>query len=175
LKEIWKDISDYHGIYQVSSCGQIRSLDHFDKYGRLKKGRILKQTKDKGDYLVVNLYRNGKLTKGKVHRLVALTFIPNPNNLPEVNHKDGNKSNNYLSNLEWCTSKENSDHKINVLGKHNRGKRPGKVEYTEKEVREIKVLLKEGFLSQRDIAKLYGISKSTINNINTGKMWSFIQ
>jgi len=110
MTEVWKDIQGYEGIYQVSNLGNVRSLDRIEKwYGseRPRKGRVMATKLDKNCYLVVGL-RNGTCQKLKrVHRLVAEAFIPNPNNLPEVNHKDENKANNAVSNLEWCNTNYN--------------------------------------------------------------------
>ena len=99
-KEIWKDKKDYEGHYQVSNCGRVKSI----KFG---KERILKPKKDKYGYLHVNLYKNSKRKDFLVHRLVAEAFLDNPNNLPLVNHKDENPSNNFSTNLEWCTHEYN--------------------------------------------------------------------
>ena len=111
--ELWKDIKGFEGLYQVSTLGRVRSLDKYvnakirniDKV--LKRGKILKPTYDKDGYLRVYLYKNGKGTNFFVHRLVAKTFIPNPLNLPEVNHKDEVKTNKRRWNLEWCSSEYN--------------------------------------------------------------------
>ena len=100
MKEIWKDIKDYEGHYQVSNCGRVKSI----KFG---KERILKPKKDKYGYLHVNLYKNNIKKTYKVHRLVAEAFIDNTDNLTEVNHRDENKLNNNVDNLEWCNSKYN--------------------------------------------------------------------
>lgn len=100
--EIWKDIEGYEGLYQISSLGQVKSLK--DKYGNSRE-KILKQ--DKNVYLQITLYKNGKKKTFLVHRLVAITFIDNPNNLPMVNHKDENKENNCVDNLEWCNARYN--------------------------------------------------------------------
>ena len=106
LKEVWKDIKGYEGLYQVSNMGKIKSL----KFSHGNKEKILKGNKEKFGYLVVTLYKNKGRKNFKIHRLVAETFIPNPKNLPQVNHIDGNKQNNRIDNLEWCTAKENTNH-----------------------------------------------------------------
>lgn len=94
--EIWKDITDYEGLYKVSNQGRLK---RFYKYG---KEKILKPTKMNCGYLVAHLYKNGVDEKKLVHRIVAETFLPNPLNLSEVNHKDEDKTNNIVENLEWC-------------------------------------------------------------------------
>lgn len=105
-KEIWKDIPDYEGLYQVSSFGRVRSLDRtvLTKNGKnLKmKGKILSAHPDAHGYPKVTLSKNNIQTTRKVHRLVAELFIPNPTGLPEVNHIDECKTNNHYLNLEWC-------------------------------------------------------------------------
>ena len=108
--EIWKDIKGYEGIYQVSSLGRIRSLDRLDNKGRITHGRILKNKHDGGGYCMVALSKEGKQIYPKIHRLVALHFIPNVDNKPQINHKDENKENNSVDNLEWVTSKENANY-----------------------------------------------------------------
>ena len=99
-KELWKDIKDYEGHYQVSNLSRVKSI----KFG---KERILKPVTDRHGYLLVGLWKNNKQKTYKVHRLVAEAFIPNPYNLPQVNHKDENPLNNNVNNLEWCNSKYN--------------------------------------------------------------------
>lgn len=115
INEVWKPIKDYEGLYEVSNLGNVRSLDHIASNGVkdiLYKGKVIAPFYDgKRNYFQVTLCK-GRYHKRKflVHRLVALMFIPNPHDLREVNHKDGNKTNNRLSNLEWVTSKQNKDH-----------------------------------------------------------------
>lgn len=104
MEEIWKDIKGYEGLYQVSNIGRVKSLN----YNHTKKEKILKPIKDKKNYLYINLYKNVKIKHIKIHRLVAEAFIPNPNNYPCVNHKDEDKSNNCVNNLEWCTYQYNN-------------------------------------------------------------------
>ena len=119
MKEIWKDKKDYEGHYQVSNWGRVKSI----KFG---KERILKLTKDKDGYFFVNLYKNNKSKTFKVHRLVAEAFLPNTDNLPLINHKDEDKSNNIVSNLEWCDVKYNTNYgtRNKRIGKSNtNGKR----------------------------------------------------
>lgn len=101
-KEIWKDIPDFSN-YQISNFGKVRRYNKASEYDkRIPKFTYLKPQKVKRGYLQVSLCKNGKQYKKTIHRLVALLFIPNPNNLPQINHKDENPSNNVVSNLEWC-------------------------------------------------------------------------
>lgn len=110
-KEYWKPVVEYEGLYMVSNWGRIKSFDTYRKGPngsiRFCKGKILKPSTDKDGYLKVVLYKNGKEKTFLIHRLVAEAFLPNPNNLTEVNHKDENKLNNNVNNLEWCNRKFN--------------------------------------------------------------------
>ena len=109
--EEWKSIPGYEGLYEVSNLGRVRSLDRYVKYSNgnihLHKGKVLSPGKNTDGYLEVVLKCNRKCKTITVHRLVAQTFIPNPDNLPQVNHKDEVKSNNCVENLEWCTQQYN--------------------------------------------------------------------
>ena len=112
MMEIWKDIKGYEGLYQVSNLGRVKSLKNREK--------ILNPFSD-NNYLNVDLFKNRKKKRYKIHRLVAITFIPNIDNKPEVNHIDGNKENNCISNLEWTTSSENMQHAFKMgLAKVNK-------------------------------------------------------
>ena len=104
MEEIWKDIPEYLGIYQVSNYGLIR------KIGRCKKPKFMTPKPNQKGYLRVCFSIGGKKRYYRVHRLVAQAFIPNPDNKPQINHKDGNKLNNNVSNLEWVTNQENCEH-----------------------------------------------------------------
>ena len=113
----WRDIPGYEGYYQASRYGEIRSLSRETEYTKnnslqsgFYKGRILKLHKGDDGYMHCSLSVEGKLTLAAVHRLVAATFIPNPDNKPHVNHIDGNKTNNNVDNLEWVTRSENMQH-----------------------------------------------------------------
>lgn len=114
MKEIWKDIKGYEGLYQVSNLGNIKSVNRIVRFKngyRCLPEKILKISSFcNSKYMQVNLSKNSKIKTYSLHRLVAETFIPNPNNLPCVNHKDENPQNNCVDNLEWCTHKYNSNY-----------------------------------------------------------------
>jgi hypothetical protein len=104
MEEIWKDIEDYEGMYQVSNLGNVKSLP---RKRTIKKERLLKPAINNKGYKMIVLCKKSKPKMFLVHRLVATAFIPNPNNYPQVNHKDSNPLNNCVNNLEWCTQQEN--------------------------------------------------------------------
>lgn len=116
MRETWKDIKGYEGLYQVSNLGNVKSVNHYASNGKcliLYKGKLLKPWFDgKKHYLQVTLSKDNVKKKYLIHRLVAETFINNTQNLPEVNHKNGCKTDNKVNNLEWVTSKENKAHAI---------------------------------------------------------------
>lgn len=108
MEEIWKPVKDFEGYYEVSNLGRVRSVDRivYDtvrKCNRLLKGKVLTIRDNGHGYKGVMFCKEHKIYNKYVHRMVAETFIPNPNNLPCINHKDEDKSNNAASNLEWCT------------------------------------------------------------------------
>ena len=111
-EEKWRDIPDYEGLYQASSYGRIKASARTINYqnGKIvqRKERIMSLIKGYGEYLTIGLCKNKKRHLCYVHRLIAITFIPNPSNLPYINHKDENKYNNKVDNLEWCTQSYNT-------------------------------------------------------------------
>lgn len=111
--EIWKDIDGYEGYYQVSNMGRVKSLARFKqnhtKFQKIEEA-IKKQTIKDNGYYIVSLYKNNVGEQKYIHRLVAEAFIDNPDCLPQVNHKDENKSNNCVENLEWCNNKYNNNY-----------------------------------------------------------------
>ena len=114
MGEIWKDIPEYEGLYQVSNLGNVKSLNRYVKTcgnaTRFVEEKILTPTIDNTGYYVVSLWKNNLHTRPHIHRLVIEAFVPNLENKPQVNHIDGNKLNNCVDNLEWCTASENGIH-----------------------------------------------------------------
>ena len=115
MKEVWKDIKGYEGIYQVSSIGRVKSLERIIIIGygakRVFKEKILKSNvNEHNGYLYVGLHKDGKTRSARVHRLVALAFLENDDNLPAVNHKNEIKTDNFVENLEWCDAKYNNNY-----------------------------------------------------------------
>lgn len=112
--ELWKDVVGYEGFYQVSNMGRVRSLDRFivakDGTKREYKGRLLTPCDAGKGYRTVMLQANGKRSTPRLCRVVATAWIPNPNNLPQVNHKDEDKSNDKAENLEWCSAVYNTNY-----------------------------------------------------------------
>jgi hypothetical protein len=166
---MFKDISEFPG-YQISDSGEIFST---------KTKRIIIQAFDKDGYVRTSLYRNGKRINVKAHRLVAIAFIPNPENKPIINHKDGDKTNNNVENLEWCTQSENVLHSFRVLG--NTGLL-GSLSPLSKSVVQIDgfgVIISR-FNSIREAGRYTNIVKSTISkycrgvgNIAGGYHWAY--
>ncbi len=176
--EVWKDIPGYEGIYQASTFGRIKALSKILKHWKggdsLFKEAILRPRKAKG-YVSVALYNNLIRKDIDIHRLIALTFIPNPENKPEVNHKDGIKTNNKVGNLEWNTSKENKDHaKEKGLNIGLKGEDNNLSKLTEKEVLDIRRLNPIKAESKKILQIKYNICKSTINDIISRRTWKHI-
>lgn len=166
----------YEDLYEISNLGRVRSKDrshelvgrHISPYQRRLKSKI-KATSKSGPYEQVSLYCGGKCRGYLVHRLVAMHFVPNSRNLPEVNHKDEDKRNNHWENLEWVTSSQNSLHS----SYKTTGSKCGTSKLTESQVLEIAELLEVG-MKQTDIAVLYGVSNHAIHRIKAGDNWSWL-
>jgi len=167
MEEKWKDIPNYEGFYQVSGSGMVRSLP---RNGTVKEVREIKLNKKRCGYLYLTLHRLNRCKTENVHRLVAKTFIPNPENKPEVNHKNGIKTDNQVSNLEWCTTSENNQHAYdNNL--HSQGEKFYNAKLKETQVKEIRSKYIPKKYSTRKLAKEYGVCQATIFEIIKGKNW----
>lgn len=156
-------VKGYEGFYVIDNKGDVYSL--VSGRGRRKKVLI---PYEKNGYLAVNLYKDGKVKHHYIHRLVAEAFIPNPDNLPEVNHLDCNKFNNSVENLEWCDRKQNLKHSYDK-GLKRKGELHGRHKLTKNEVEQIRNLI--GKMSQKEIALKFKISQPTVSAIKTGRLW----
>jgi hypothetical protein len=173
MNEEWKDIKGYEGLYQVSNLGRVKSLDRVSN-GQPKRGQILKPFKSSFRYLAVEVSRNAVTKSVPVHRLVAQAFLPNPDNLPQINHKDGIKENNHVNNLEFCTAKHNSKHAVSSgLRVAAKGERCACSKLKEGEVREIRSLYSRG-VPKEEIAKIFKITRENIRFIVNRITWKHI-
>lgn len=157
--------------YLVSEYGIIIRLPYTDSDGKFREGRIISQKKDKSGYHSCFLVKNNKNHSHLIHRIVANVFIEESD--LQVNHKDGDKSNNHYQNLEFVTDKENKEHAVNN-NLHQKGSRNGKAKLTEKQVIEIKEMLSSKTYTQSHIAKKFKVSAYTISDINNEKTWKHI-
>lgn len=166
MDEIWKDIEGYEGLYQVSNLGRVRSL-----YKRYKDVEFLKFDNCYG-YKTVGLYKDGKKNIFRVHRLVSLAFIPKEHGKPQVNHINGDKSDNRAVNLEWCTGSENMKHayKIGLQKINTEEANKAKRILNTEQVKRIRKLLSSG-LSTREVAKVCGVGKTLVSNIKQNKAY----
>jgi len=110
MKEIWKDIEGYEGLYQISNKGRVKSLVTRTNTGRMVKRSLILRPRSNHGYLYVSLAKDKTYRNKFVHRLVGQAFVSNPENKPCINHKDENKGNNFYQNLEWVTQKENANY-----------------------------------------------------------------
>lgn len=166
--EIWKDITGYEGVYQVSNFGRIKSLGRFLKRGESKifvDEFIMSGGSTPIGYKTVNLTKNKVRKAFSVHRLVAKAFIPNPEGKPEVNHIDGDKLNNNYTNLEWCTRRENLQHAYDTGLVNQQGSDSVNAKLSDDEVLEIRELYKTGRYTYDYLAEEYQVGASTIGRV----------
>lgn len=166
MLEEWRDIEGYEGLYQVSNLGRVKSLK--SQYGYRKI--ILKPRKNKYGYFHLQLHNKGNIKDCTIHRLVAQAFIPNPNNYPQINHKDENKLNNNVSNLEWCTAKYNTNYgtRNQRSSKSNKGKKRKSRYHTEETKRKMKENHADFNGKNNPVAR-------RVINIDTGKVFDTIR
>ena len=167
--ELWVDIPGFDGIYSASNKQRIKSMERIDDRGHFRNEFIMKLRKSSG-YCRVGLYKNGTYYHLGVHVLVCMAFHPNPENKPEVNHKNGKKDCNYPWNLEWATRSENSQHALKFgLIKHI-----GQNGYFAKLKNEEAIEIYKSELPAQELAKIYNVSYPTIRHIKTGVTWKQI-
>jgi len=170
-KEIWLPVNipgrgELTEFYSVSSNGRIMNN---------KTKHILAALKSEAGYRFFKLSYKGKVSGFYAHRLLALAFIPNPESKPCVNHKDGDRANNSLENLEWNTSGENARHSVKRLGMSRfQGENNFASKLAEAEVKEIRAWWKTGDVTQASIAAQWGISFQHVSDIVNGKRWAHI-
>lgn len=166
MTEIWKDIKGWEGKYQVSNFGRVKSF-----YG--KRETILTPVHNMQSLRVgLSNYRTKVLKTVKVHRLVAMAFLPNPENKPVINHIDNNYTNNHVGNLEWCTQTENIAHCVKQNRQGN-GEKARHSKLTENDVKVIRTRVKNGE-PQKKLALEYGLNPSNISLIINKKSWKHI-
>lgn len=180
MKEKWKYIEgSLH--YAVSNLGRVKRLEHgkwfyISKCYVLSKERILKQSNrnSKRYWRIEIRYVDGRIVMESVHRLVAKAFVRNTENLPQVNHKDGNKNNNSWDNLEWCDGLYNIRHAIEIGLRpstiYKRGTESNFNKHSEETIKRIPALVKEG-LSYSEISRILGISRTLISEVRKGRTW----
>ena len=165
--EVWKDITEYEGLYQVSNIGRIKSLERYSanqwsEKARFREEKILSYQLTKDGYPSIKLSKNGNAIRHRIHRLVALCFLENPFGKEQVNHINGIKTDNRVENLEWATQNENQLHAC------KNGLKPSKL--TESDVLKIRNDKRTG----SEIAKDYNIAFQTVSEIKNKKIWAWV-
>lgn len=173
IKEEWKDIEGYEGSYQVSNLGNIISFktgkgSNYTPTGILNIKLMI--GKGRNAYLFFHACKNGIKKTIKIHQIVAKHFIPNPNNYKEINHIDGNKLNNCVSNLEWCTRSHNCKESFRLKLHIHDGEKNPKSKLSNKQVLKIRELKNK--ITQKKIALMFKVSECTINGILKNRTWT---
>lgn len=176
MNEIWRPLVDLEKYYEVSTFGNVRSLD---RYVKQKNGRrtfypakIKKQHEDKDGYLYTNITGDNIKTKVAVHRLVACTFIPNLKKLPQINHINGDKKDNRVENLEWCTPRENALHAYKTGLASNKGENNANSKLNWEKVNIIREMYATGNFLYKELGEQFGISGEQVSNIVREKSWT---
>lgn len=170
--EVWKSLKGLTkngDNYEISNLGNVRNTTN----KRVRKPQI-----DKDGYLLVSLYKDNKPSNAKIHRLIALAFIPNIENKPIINHKDGNKQNNEISNLEWSTSSENNQHAwdndLKSRDVNTKGEKHGMSKLNESDVLRIRELYNTGNYSYSELGRIFDVTKTNVYRIIKRKSWKHI-
>jgi hypothetical protein len=179
MQENWLPIIGYEGLYEISNTGNVKALPK--QYVSGKYYNVIKVTSEvflkfhinKAGYVQVTLCKNGKTKLFRVHRLVGMHFIPNPESKPQVNHKYGIKTDNRASELEWSTSKENNIHAHNT-GLNGGGERIGTAKLSNNTVAKIKMLWGTKLYKKSLLATMFNISQSAVGRVINGQTWKQI-
>ena len=150
--EEWRAVPGYEGLYEISDYGNVKSLVGWNGKRYVPREKILTKTMTSTGYYKVEIVRDGVRKSKKVHRLVGLAFIPNPDNKPYINHKDGNPLNNCIENLEWCTQKENIRHALKT----------GLIKSFDSNIEDVVKLYHDEGYTLQEIAELFGVTKTTV-------------
>ena len=183
MREVWKDVIDYEGLYRISNLGGVRSCNKIryqynPNVSRIISatltGKLMRSHPNKRGYLSIKLRKNGKCNFHSIHRLVAKAFIPNPENKPNINHIDFNQLNNNKDNLEWCTQRENVQHAI----MHDRRNTPKGEDNKSSKLKSddipiIRRMVGSG-IPQNKVAQIYNVSAVTILKIYRREKWKHI-
>jgi len=179
MSEVWKPVVGWEAFYEVSNHGNVRSLDRIILQNcgprktpctRMSRGKLMQVNKiDKYGYRCVSLRHMAQNLSTTVHRLVAQAFIDNPDGKSQVNHKNGDKLDNRVENLEWATSFENMQHAVANLNRHGERMKSSKIK--DADVVDIRFLLGHG-VAQADVARAFGVSRKTIHSLQHGRTWS---
>jgi predicted XRE-type DNA-binding protein len=168
----WKPVVGYDGTHEVSSNGLVRGIS--SRWGKKENPRNLCIRHNRYGYPEVRLTVNNKTKRFNVHRLVAEAFIPNPENKPIVNHKDGFKKNNCVGNLEWVTAKENTQHAINMRLMGSVGESNHNSKFKRKDIIKIRKMYATGKFKQVELADIFNTNQPHISAIVRGERWSHL-
>lgn len=180
MEEILKDIKGFEGRYQVSNTGRVFRLAHKTTWVNKNNKEVVRsfcfmerkvQKSLNKLYLAVNLKHSDNFL---IHRLVAVAFIPNPLSLEFVNHKDGNKHNNNVENLEWCTRQQNEDHAFATGLKNSTGEHNTMAKLTDKQAKIIKNQTDRSVANKKALVKEFNVHRATIERIWNNKIWTHI-
>ena len=162
MNEEWRPIPGYEGMYEISDFGNVRSLDRIDSNGRRRKGVPIHTKLDGGGYCLLHICKESKRKTFRPHVMVMLVFVGSCPAGYEVNHKDGNKPNNSLSNLEYLTRSDNDKHAFSIGLKDQAGEKNGNSRYTDDQVLEMRRLHDAGY-TNKSIAKMIGCSRGNVS------------
>jgi hypothetical protein len=178
MKEIFIDIIGYETLYQISNYGRVKALSKTLKNGvgyAVRKEKIIKPAKKDNDYLFVGLTNGKNVKRFYIHRLVAIHFLPNPENKPDVNHIESNKEDNRFFMLEWCTKSENISHSYkHGVHRANFGTKNSKAKLNDEKVLSIKERYGRDGNTIRSLAIEFGVHHSIIDGIIKGKRWPHV-